>query len=343
MDAPHPLWPAEVNMADVAREAGVSIATVSRALRDVPGVNPETRDRIRGIAEQLAYVVSPEASRLARRRTGRVAVVVPRLDIWFYAAMLASIEPELRSADLDMLVYQVDGEQQRSEFLRRLPARRKADAVILTALPMQQSEVDRLDLIGMHVAVAGGRVRDFAHVEGDDYTSARTAVAHLVGLGHRRIAMLRTSDTEGTAWSSDVERWRGWRDELAAHGVTATDDLLVTEAYGPQAASRGLDRMLAATEPPTAVFAYSDELAMGLVAAAHLRGLRVPRDLSVIGLDGHPDAELLAITTVDQGVAEQGRLVGKMVLEMLRDEDPDAAVVVPGRLVVRESTGPLPA
>ena len=326
-------------MADVARAAGVSIATVSRALRDTPGVHRETRDRIRRIAEDLAYVVSPEASRLARGQTGRVAVVVPRLDVWFYAAMLASIEPVLRRANLDVLVYQVDGQRQRSDFLRLLPARRKADAVILTALPMTQTEVDRLDLIGMHVAVAGGRVGDFAHVESDDYASARLAARHLLDLGHRRVAMLRTSDTEGTAWSSDLQRCRGWRDELADHGLAEVDDLVVTETYGPRAAARALDRMLAMADPPTAVLAYSDELAMGTVAAAHLRGLRVPEDLSVVGIDGHPDAELLEITTVDQGVAEQGHLTGELVLAMLRGETP-ADVIVPGRLVVRRSTGP---
>lgn len=326
-------------MADVAREAGVSIATVSRALRDVPGVNPETRDRIRAIAERLSYVVSPEASRLARGRTGRVAVVVPRLDVWFYASMLASIEPVLRRAGLDVLVYQVDGELQRSDFLRRLPARRNADAVILTALPMVQAEEDRLDLMGMHVAVAGGRVRDFPHVEVDDYTSARLAVAHLLGLGHRRVAMLRTSDTEGTAWSADMQRCRGWRDELAAHGLRDVDHLMFTQPYGPSAGAHGLAQMLALADPPTAVFAYSDELAMGTVAAAQMRGLRVPRDLSVIGVDGHPDAELLGITTIDQHVADQGRLVGEMVVELLRGQE-SVSVVVPGTLVLRSSTGP---
>ena len=111
----------DVNMADVAREAGVSLATVSRALRDVPGVSPATRDRIRQIASELAYVVSPEASRLARRDTGRVAIVVARTDVWFYGAMLQAMDEVLREVDLDVLVYLVDGEEQRIRFLRELP------------------------------------------------------------------------------------------------------------------------------------------------------------------------------------------------------------------------------
>src|SRR3954469_3048294 len=171
--------PSTANMADVAREARVSIATVSRALRGVPGVSQATRDRIERIAHHPAFFLSPEASALARGHTGRVAIVVPHLDAWFYSAMLASMAPVLRTADLDMLVYQVEGQEQRTQFLRELPARRKADAVIITALPMAQAELDRLDLMGVDVVVAGGSIRDFPHVLVDDLEAGRLAVQHL--------------------------------------------------------------------------------------------------------------------------------------------------------------------
>src|SRR5687768_8976127 len=115
-------------MADVARRAGVSTATVSRALRDVPGVSPSTRMRIKEIADELSYVVSPEASRLSRGGTGRIAVVVPKIQIWFYASMLAGIDAALAEAEMDVLVYQVDGEEQRTRFFQQLPVRRKVDA-----------------------------------------------------------------------------------------------------------------------------------------------------------------------------------------------------------------------
>ena len=202
-------------------------------------------------------------------QTGRVAIVLPQLDAWFYGAMLASMAPVLRDAELDMLVYEVDGEEQRTRFLRELPARRKADAVILTALPMTQAEVERLDLIGVRVVVVGGEVREFPHVQVDDFEVGRIAVQHLVDLGHRRIAMIRTSDTDGTTWSSDLLRVRAWRETLAAAGLEAPDELLASEPYGVDAGARAMARLLALPEPPTAVFAYSDELAFA--AVAHLR------------------------------------------------------------------------
>jgi LacI family transcriptional regulator, repressor for deo operon, udp, cdd, tsx, nupC, and nupG len=333
-----PAGPAVPTMADVARAAGVSMATVSRALRDLPGVSPGTRERIRRVADELAYVVSPEASGLSSGTTGRVAVVLPRLDTWFYSTILARMVHTLRDRELDVLLYQVDGEEQRTRFLQELPARRKVDAVILTALPMGQREVERLDLIGVHVVVAGGTLRDYPHVAVDELQVGATAVRHLVEQGHRRIGMIRTSDTDGTAWSSDVLRTQGWHDTLVDAALEPAPELLVTERYGVDAGARGLDRLLALADPPTAVFAYSDELAFAAVTRARSAGLRVPDDLSVIGVDGHPLGQVLGVTTVDQHVADQGRLAAELALRLLDGSDAVPATRVEAELVDRGST-----
>jgi len=332
-----------VSMSDVAERAGVSISTVSRALRGQPGVGEPARARIRAIAEDLMYVVSPEASSLARRETDRVAVVVPRIDVWFYSAMLAGVESVLRDAGMDVLLYQIDGQAQRSRFFQQLPVRRKVDAVVLVALPMLPAEIDRLDLMGVHVVVAGGRLRSYPFVEVDDHAVGTSAVDHLVELGHRRIAMIRTSDTDGTAWSSDLLRTQGYRAALANHDLPAPPDYLVTEAYGVDAGARGMRRLLALEEPPTAVFAYSDEIAVSALRALQLAGLRVPDDISLIGADGHPLGELFGITTFEQSVVGQGRLAAETVVALLRGQEVDPAVQVPTRLVDRGSTARPPA
>jgi LacI family transcriptional regulator, repressor for deo operon, udp, cdd, tsx, nupC, and nupG len=226
----------------------------------------------------------------------------------------------LRAAGLDLLVYQVDGEAERTEFLRELPARRKADAVILTALPMAQAEVERLDLMGVHVVVAGGAVREYPHVQVDDHEAGRLAVQHLVDLGHRRIGLIRTSDTDGTTWSSDVLRTRAWRETLTAAGLEPAEELLVTETYAVDAGARGMARLLALPDPPTAVFAYSDEIAIAAIGHVRSVGLRVPEDVSVVGVDGHPLGALLGVTTVDQDVAGQGRMAAELVVRLVRGE-----------------------
>ena len=336
---------AKINMEDVARRAGVSTATVSRALRGLPGVGDRTRERVRQIADELSYVVSPEASRLSGGSTGRVAVVVPKIHLWFYATMLSNIESVLRQAELDVLVYQVDGEEQRNRFFDRLPARRKVDAVVLTALPVPRHEIERLDLMGVDVVVAGGRIRDYPHVQVDDHAIAVEAVDHLLGLGHRRIAMIRTSDTEGAEWSSDAERTRGYRDGLVAAGIEPDPELLVTLPLGSHAGAEGMARLLALPEPPTAVFAYSDEIGLGALRFLQQSGVAVPEQMSLIGVDGHPTAELFGLTTIDQAVATQGRRTGEMVLDLLHGRQPEQQeVVVATRLVVRGSTAaPRPA
>lgn len=330
-----------INMADVAAKAGVSISTVSRALRDVPGVHPRTRERIRGVADELAYVVSPEASRLSRRETGRVAVVVPKIDMWFYSAMLAGVETVLRAADLDVLVYQVDGEAQRSRFFRDLPARRKVDAVVLIALPVLEQEERRLELLGVEVIVAGGLLRDYPHVRVDDHGVALLACGHLLELGHTRIAMLRTGDTEGTRWSSDVERTRGYRDALANAGLLFREEYLVTEPFGVHAGADGVDALLGLPDPPTAVFCYSDEIGFSALYRLLQRGVRVPDELSLVGVDDHPMAEIFGLTTVVQRVGEQARLAAEMALGRVRkDAVVEMSVVLEPELVERSTTAP---
>lgn len=343
--AAHTASSTAVNMADVARRAGVSTATVSRALRDVPGVSAGTRARVRAIADELAYVISPEASRLARGATGRVAVVVPKLDVWFHSSMLASVEATLFEANLDVLVYQVDGVEQRGRFFHDLPARRKVDALVMIALPLLHDEAERLDLLGVHVVVAGGRLRDYPHVQTDDHRVGCTAVEHLLQLGHRRIAMIRTSDSAGTALLSDRERTRGYRDALADAGIAFRDEYLVTVPYGVGAGAEGIDRLLALDEPPTAVFAYSDEIAISALHRLLAHGLRVPEDVSLVGVDGHPLGQVCGLDTVSQAVTVQGRTAGGMVLSLLRGEPlaDGGAVVVPPELLQRGSTAPPPS
>lgn len=332
--------PGEVNMADVARQAGVTISTVSRALRGLPGVSERNRERIRAIADELSYVVSPEASRLARGPRGRVAVVVPKIDAWFYSTMLAHIERVLATAELDVLVYQVHGEEQRTRFFRDLPSRRKVDAVVMISLPLQRSEVDRLDLLGVDVIVAGGRVRDYPHVQVDDYAIGRTAVGHLLELGHRRIAMIRTREAIA-AWSPDLERTRGYRDALREADIPLRDDYVATHPYGTEGGAVAVEQLLAVDVRPTAIFAYSDEMAVGALERLRERGIDVPGEISVVGVDDHPLSEVFGLTTIKQDLAAQGRLAGEMALALLGGEKIDeTAIVVPATLVARSSTAP---
>ncbi len=328
-------------MADVAQQAGVSIATVSRALRGHPGVSAGTRTRVLSVVAELNYVVSPAASSL-RGATRRVAVVLPKLDSWFSSTMLATVESTLREADLDVLIYQVGSQASRADFFRDLPTRRKVDAVVLITLPIRPEEEERLDLMGVEVVVAGSRLRDFPSVGVDDVAIAGQAVEHLIALGHTRIGMIRTSDTDGAKWASDLHRRNGYLDGLARHDLPHDPDLMVTAPYGVDAGAVGMEQLLSLAAPPTAVFCYSDDIAVAATTTLRRHGLRVPEDMSLIGVDGHDLGKLFGITTIDQHVADQARAASMMVLDLLSGRPPEQRhLTLPTHMCVRGSTAAL--
>ena len=300
-----------------------------------------TRARIKRLADELSYVISPEASRLSTGTTGRVAVVVPTINRWFFSTMLAGIEAVLRDADMDVLIYHVDGAEERRWFFDRLPARRKADAVIVIALPVPEEQAERLDLMGVQVVVAGGAMRDYPHVQVDDVNVGHQAVCHLIELGHRDIAMIRTQDTQGSVWAADLSRSQGYREAMEGAGLPLRPDYMTTVEWGIEGGAAAMDELLALDRPPTAVFAYSDEVAMGALHSLRRSQLSVPDHVSVVGVDDHPMSELNALTTVRQPVEEQGAVAGRLAIDLLNEAvGPEVHVTLPTELVVRATTGP---
>jgi LacI family repressor for deo operon, udp, cdd, tsx, nupC, and nupG len=327
-------------MVDIARIAGVSLATASRALSNAPGVAAGTRERVLAVAEDLSYVVSPEASRLSGGSTRRVAVVVPHISRWFFAAMLEALELVLREADLDVLLYHVSDAPDRHAFFERLPARRKVDAVVVLAFPLSEAEQQRLELIGVSIVAAGGQSAAYPYVCIDDEAAGRQAMDHLIFLGHQRIAMIAAVDPDLPGWPAISGRSQAYYSALREAGIAADPSLATTVDWGGLQGAEAMSQLLSLREPPTAVYAHSDEVAVGAMRTLRRAGLRIPEDISIIGIDGHPLAELTDLTTVSQPVRQQGLLAGQMVLGLLQGDDIDRAVTVPTRLVIRQSTAP---
>ncbi|MEJ2870045.1 LacI family DNA-binding transcriptional regulator [Actinomycetospora sp. OC33-EN08] len=329
---------------DVARLAGVSLSTASRALNNHPQVAAATRERVLAAAAGLDYVVSPDASRLAGRSSrARVAVVVPHLSRWFFGRLLEGLEVGLRDGDpdggagVDQLLFLVGDVAGRRAFFEDLPARRRVDAAVVVGFEVDEVEQRRLELLGVSIVSAGGPREPFPSVTVDDLRAGRQAVDHLVHLGHRRIGMLATADPADRG--PDL-RSRAYRTALTDAGVPDDPDLVVRVPFGPAGGAEGMGRLLGLRRPPTAVFAYSDEVAAGAVRAVQRAGLRVPDDISVVGIDDHPLAGLLDLTTVAQPVHEQGVVAGGMVRVLLAGGDPPPSQVLPTHLVLRGSTAP---
>lgn len=324
-------------MSDVADRAGVSLSTVSRALRGAPGVAADVRERVQRAAAELSYVVSRSASGLVTGATGRVAVVVPFLQPWFFGVALAGVSKQLRSAGLDMLVYQVGDARGLADCLGELPLKRNVDAVISLSLDLDAEEIAILDEVGVPVVFVSQRIPDRASVFVDNLGAAAAATRHLVNLGHTRIAFVRSSDTTGFRWSSS-DRLRGYREAMADSRIDVDERCVVVGASGSNGGALAAGELLSLAEPPTAIFAESDDVAMGVLRVLQRSGVGVPNVLSVLGFDNHDMAELLDLTTVHQPVGELGTEAARLVSRVLDAPHEAPHVELPTRLVVRGST-----
>ncbi|MEQ7008511.1 LacI family DNA-binding transcriptional regulator [Actinopolymorpha sp. B17G11] len=330
-----------VNMKDLAREAGVSVASVSRALSDAPGVSSSTRRRIKELAASMSYTVSPDASRLKRGSRNRVAVVVRDIAHWAYSSMLQGIMGSLRNADLDVLLYQVRTEQERRRFFEQLPARRQVDAVIVIAFPISDEERQCLELMDAAVVIAGGRLGDYPSVHIDDVAAAQQATNHLILAGHERIGMINAGGDWSLPYSQPADRLHGFTTAMEAAGLSVIPELIVEAPWGRTGGAEGMNRLLSIAPPPTAVFAFSDEVAIGALRSLRRAAVTVPSGMSVVGIDDHPMAELSDLTTVHQAAEGQGARAGQLLLDILGDNAaPGTQITTPTHLVVRGTTAP---
>lgn len=314
------------------------MATASRALSDSYGVSAKTREHVLAVAEQQHFVVSPQASGLAKGSTGRVGILVPHLSRWHFGAVVEGVETLLQSAGLDVLLYHVGDSGDRRRFFRDLPPRRKVDALVVLGFPVTDAERSGLERMGVHIVTAALQdgVSPLVHI--DDYLVGRSAVDHLVTLGHRRIAMIEATDPDLPHLSR--RRSAAYYDSLAEAGVPLEPELVVAGDWGGEQGAACMGALLGLRQAPTAVYAHSDEVALGAMRTIRRAGLSIPQDISVIGIDDHPLASLVDLTTVRQDPFQLGRTTGEVVLSLLRGEAVDPAITLPTKLVVRATTSP---
>jgi LacI family transcriptional regulator, repressor for deo operon, udp, cdd, tsx, nupC, and nupG len=325
---------------DVARMAGVSTATVSRALRGVDGVNARTRDRVLAAAHHLGYVSSPAASRLAGGRTATIAVVVPFITRWFFGEVISGAEEVLRGQGMDLLLYNLGHVEGRERYFSGEALQQRADAVLVLCLPLSDIELEALGGARMPVVLVGTDIEQCPSVRIDDVAGGRTAVQHLVNLGHERIALISGTPGDPMGFTSAFDRRRGYRETLRSAGLEVDPSLDVPGDFTVEGGEMAMARLLSHPRPPTAVFAESDEMAFGALRTLQRAGLSAPQDISLIGFDDHRLADLMNLTTIAQPVREQGARAAQMLLEVLGGRSGEHRVTLPTRLVVRGTTGP---
>ena len=332
------------SISDVAARAGVSVATVSRALRGLPNVAPSTRERVLRAAEALEYVADPNATRLATGQTRAIGMVVPLFTQWFFTQCVAGAEAVLTAAGYDVLLYNVSGADSRERFLDDMPFRKRVDGIIVIDLPLADAELERLGASGVPIVTVGLRTERFPAVSIDNVGAAEEACRHLVELDHERIGLISNLPDDPLQFTAPLERRQGYQATLLAHGIPIYPELDVPGNFSMQGGAEAIEHLLDLDDPPTAVFAESDEMAIGALKALKDRGVAVPDEFSVVGFDDHDMAEYVGLTTVFQPVVAQGEVAADLLLEQMhldKEEQERTApnVVMPTRLVVRSTTG----
>lgn len=327
-----------VTLADIAREAGTSASTASRALSGRGYVSAEARERLREAAERLGYVPNHSARTLKQKTSRVVGVAVSDLGNQFYANLAAGIEQTLREADYQMVLVSDNSDEAQELACARTFLAMRAAGVIIT--PADRAAAALLSRNGVDVVEVDRRLADVEcdAVVLDNERGGREATRHLLELGHRRVALLMAH----TDWTSDMGRLQGY---VAAHdeaGVSLDERLILPLRFHAPDAEERIGALLDA-QRPSAIFAANNTLAEHAWQVLRRRGLRLPQDVSLVGFDDVPWMAMVdpGITAVAQPVLEMGRRAAELLLR--RVADPGAARTVETlepTLVARGSTAP---
>ena len=333
-----------VRMKEVASRAGVSVKTVSNVVNGYLHVAPDTRARVQQAIDEMGYQPNLSARSLRSGRTGIIAVAVPRLDEPYFAELAAAVIQVAADRGCTVLVDQTDGLLERERVAIAGIRPHLIDGLLLSPLALGPAELSQpaastpLVLLGERVSHSA-----FDHVAIDNVAASRLATDHVLRLGRRRLAAIGAMTTP-SAQTAHL-RLAGFRAAAASAGV-AVPDGRVQQVDGFQRAdgARAMDRLLDQPEPPDAVVCFNDLLALGALHALHRRGVAVPRDVAVIGLDDIAESRFSSptLSTVSQDPVQIATLgVDALLQRIWSDVDvPPRELAADHRLVVRDSTVP---
>jgi LacI family transcriptional regulator len=325
---------------EVASAAGVSIATVSRVLNGRPDVSEQTRETVLRVVRDRGFSTNRSARALSGGRTGLVGVTLPIVEAAYFAFILSGAAEALYEQDMRMVLCPTLHQHEREVTLLERLMHGTTDGAVLTLPEETNEELKALQRLGYPFVVVDPRVPlddGIPAVSAAHSSGARAAVEHLLSLGHRRIAAI----TGPSQWMASSERLNGYFAALGAAGVLADPALVLESRFDIESGEAATRRLLDLAEPPTAIFAFNDNLAIGALHAARERGVSVPEQLSVVGFDDSEQAAIVtpALTTVRQPLAEMGRMAVSLLLRLLENQRVEAlSVELATRLVVREST-----
>lgn len=324
---------------DIAREAGVSIATVSNAINGKGKISQKRREEILEIMDRLHYQPSVIASALTSKRTFTLGLLIPDVSNPFFAEIARAIEDQAHHSGYSVIICSTDNKDERIERYIKLLEQKSVDGIIIG------TGIDNLEILkqllskSIPVAMIAREVDSLSlhTVITDDFYGGTIAAEHLIGLGHQKLAVL----AENLKVSSSRERVKGFKSALLEAGIPFDDTHVVVCDYKIEDGKRGARALLQLKDKPTAIFCCNDMLAIGALQAAKDEGLQVPRDLSIIGFDNTILSNVVSpsITTVAQPMEYMAKLVFDLLISNLEYERTSKKrIVLRPELIVRQST-----
>ena len=332
---------------DVARLAGVSRATVSRIVNGSAPVSEEVRSRVQASIDLLQYKPNIVAQSLVRGQTpGRVrtvGVIAPFSLTYSVVERLRAISETLHDTSFDLTLFNVDSPAQRIQQFQQLTQRDRADGILVISLPLNDEYAQRFSENKVPVVLIDVAHPLLPHIIIDNVRGGEMATKHLLALGHRRIAFIGDQVRNQYGFTSSSDRLRGFAQALKQAELPLPPEYVKEGPHSRHIAHRLTNELLALPEPPTAIFAASDNQALGIMEAIRNANLRIPQDVSVIGFDDIEVAPYLGLTTIRQPLYMSGLRGTELLLDLLSGA-PSQPIheTLPLELVVRQTTGPCP-
>jgi LacI family transcriptional regulator len=333
-----------VTIRDVARKAGVSPGTASRAINNSPLVNEETRRRILEVVKELNYTPNLVARRLSIGKTLVVAVIVPFFTRPGFSERLNGVVSVLSQTEYDLVIHNIETPEERKDCYRVIPRRERADGALILSLPPVDEETAYLANANVPIVLIDSghpELTMYHQVTVDDIAGGQAATEYLIELGHTRIGFVGDIINNPFNFVSSRNRYWGYQKALQAAGIPLRPDFYGEDQHGRREARETTRKLLALPERPTAILAASDTQAVGVLEAARDLGLRVPEDLSVVGYDDIEIADVMGLTTMRQMLFESGQRGVELLLETLENPQMEPVhEVLPTELIVRGTTAP---
>lgn len=324
---------------DVARMAGVSVTTVSRVLNGEKYVKDDLKHKVNLAIEELGYSPSHIARSLVRNKTNLIGVIIPDITSSFYSTILSSIEEAASEKNYTLLVCNISEDIEKEYKYLAVFQEMRVEGIIIMHEKINAEIRGLIHRMNIPVIFSSVKPMDqpFASVIVDDYQAAYDATAYLIGLGHEAIGFIGGDMRDVT---SGQNRYSGYRSALTDKGIRIVEEHIRFGDYKVQSGYEQMKALLATDRPPTAVFAVSDDMAVGAMNCIRDNDLSVPADISVVGFDGSQLTEITrpTLTSMEQPIHDMGKVTVRTLLHQVESgEAPDGDIILDHRLVARDS------